>query len=203
MPFLGQTAMPAVLHSASHEAPLPVVHSAGRARKKGGAPLDLGVLNERLGYFVRRLQVWIFQDFIRALDPVGIGPAQYSVLIVTEANPGLSQSDLCQLLGIERARLVRLLDGLEKRGLTRRLPSRSDRRSHELFLTRDGQKRLKRIKALAAEHEAHVIEKIGPQECAMMIEILKDFDPVPRPEKGSAPVDRREPRTVSIRAKEK
>ena len=55
-----------------------------------------------------------------------------SVLIVIAANPGLSQSDLADTLGIERARLVRLLDRLEKRGLTQRLNSRTDRRSHAL-----------------------------------------------------------------------
>ena len=176
MPFQGQTAMPAVPRSASHEAPLPVVHSAGRARKNGGASLDLGVLNERLGYFIRRLQVWIFQDFIRTLNPVGIGPAQYSVLIVTEANPGLSQSDLSHLLGIERARLVRLLDGLEKRGLMRRLASPSDRRSHALFLTREGHRRMKRIKALASEHEARVAERLGAQDRKLLLNIFREFD---------------------------
>ena len=40
------------------------------------------------------------------------------MLVVIAGNPGLSQSDLAALLGIERARLVRLLDKLEKRGLT-------------------------------------------------------------------------------------
>src|ERR1700750_2250565 len=79
--------------------------------------LDIGVLNDHLGYFIRRLQVWVFQDFIRTLTPVDIRPAQYSVLVVIAGNPGLSQSDLADLLDIERARLVRLLDKLEKRGL--------------------------------------------------------------------------------------
>jgi len=168
--------MPAVLRSASHEAPLPAARSTVRARKNSGTSLDLGVLNERLGYFVRRLQVWIFQDFIRTLDPVGIGPAQYSVLIVTEANPGLSQSDLSHLIGIERARLVRLLDGLEKRGLIHRQASPSDRRSHALFLTREGQRRMKRIKALAAEHEARVVERLGAQDRKLLLDIFREFD---------------------------
>ena len=164
----------------------PTLRPVGRVRRNGGAPLDLSVLNERLGYFVRRLQVWIFQDFMRTLGVVDIRPAQYSVLVVIETNPGLSQSDLAHLLGIERARLVRLLDRLEKRGFTRRLPSRTDRRSHALFLTREGQKRLKQIKALAVEHEAHVMEKIGPQDRKVLIDILKEFDPAPRPNAGGA-----------------
>jgi hypothetical protein len=58
------------------------------------ASIEIGVLSEHLGYFIRRLQVWVFQDFIRTLAPVDIRPAQYSVLVVIAANPGLSQSDL-------------------------------------------------------------------------------------------------------------
>ena len=97
------------------------------------------------GYFIRRLQVWVFQDFIRTLAPIDIRPAQYSVLVVIAANPGLSQSDLADTLGIERARLVRLLDKLEKRGLTQRLPIPAPTGARmRCSLTRDGQKILKR-----------------------------------------------------------
>src|ERR1044072_7727878 len=90
--------------------------------------LELGVLEGHLGYFVRRLQVWIFQDFARALASFDIRPAQFSVRVVSEAKSGLSQADLGVRLGIERARLVRLLAGLENRGLIRRQPSPNDRR---------------------------------------------------------------------------
>ena len=90
--------------------------------------IELGVLNERLGYFVRRAQLWVFQDFIRRLSPLDLSPAEFSVLVVIGANTGLSQSELAMTLGIERARLVRLLHRLERRGLTQRLPSSADGR---------------------------------------------------------------------------
>ena len=138
-------------------------------------PLSLGVLNGHLGYFLRRVQVWVFQDFLRTLSRLQVRPAQYSVLAVIEANPGLSQSDLADFLGIERARLARMLDRLEKRGFAERQPSPRDRRSHALYLTRDGQKALKRIKALAAQHESQLAEKLGPDNRRLMIEILRDF----------------------------
>src|SRR5262249_18812616 len=67
----------------------------------GAQGADLGRLVGHLGYFVRRAQLWIFQDFIRTLAKVDIRPAQYSVLLLIEANPGLSQSTLAQTLGIE------------------------------------------------------------------------------------------------------
>src|SRR5882672_7183283 len=83
------------------------------ARRRGARVVDLGVLNQRLGYFARRLQVWIFQDFISRLAAIDISPAQFSVLVVISANAGLSQAELALTLGIERARLVRLLHRLE------------------------------------------------------------------------------------------
>jgi DNA-binding MarR family transcriptional regulator len=144
----------------------------GERRGKRRKSLDIDALNGHFGYFIRRLQVWVFQDFIRTLAPLDIRPAQYSVLIVIAANPGLSQSDLADTLGIERARLVRLLDRLEKRGLTQRLNSRTDRRSHALKLTRDGQKILKRAKTLAAEHEARIIARIGTEQRKSLIGAL-------------------------------
>jgi DNA-binding MarR family transcriptional regulator len=148
---------------------------AARPLQTRDAAPGLGVLNEHLGYFVRRLQVWVFQDFIRRLASVDVRPAQYSVLAVIEANPGLSQSDIAEVLGIERARLVRMLDRLDRRGLTERRSSPKDRRSHALYLTREGQRLLKRVKTLAAEHEAQLAVKLGPAKHQMLIDLLRDF----------------------------
>jgi DNA-binding MarR family transcriptional regulator len=154
----------------------PTAAGLERARKQRPA-LDLGALDGHLGYFVRRLQVWIFQDFVRTLAAFDIRPAQYSVLVVIEANPGLSQADLAETLGIERARLVRLLDGLERRGLIERQPSPSDRRSHALVLTREGQRSLRRIKALAAAHEANLVERLGPEKRQALLAALREAFP--------------------------
>ena len=154
------------------------VREPSRGRRNGGEPrrrIDLGTLNARTGYFVRRLQVWIFQDFIRTLKSVQIRPAQYSVLVLIAANPGLSQADLADTLGIERARLVRLLDELEGRRLTARLPSTRDRRSHALFLTAEGQEAMARIERLVARHEEHVTEQLGAARRKALIRLLKDF----------------------------
>jgi DNA-binding MarR family transcriptional regulator len=137
--------------------------------------LDLGVLEGHLGYFVRRLQVWVFHDFVRSLASLDIRPAQYAVLVVIEANSGLSQADVAERLGIERARLVRLLDGLERRGLIRRRASPHDRRSHALVLTRRGQGELKRMKPLAAAHEANLARRLGPAKRASLLASLRDF----------------------------
>ena len=67
--------------------------------------------------------------------------SHYSVLVIVNANPGLAQSEVADVVGIEPARLVRVLDELERRGLIQRMRSTSDRRSHALFLTLKVRKR--------------------------------------------------------------
>jgi DNA-binding MarR family transcriptional regulator len=137
--------------------------------------IELGVLNDRLGYFVRRVQVWVFQDFIRRLSSIDLSPAQFSVLVVIGANIDLSQSELAATLGIERARLVRLLHRLERRGLTQRLPSYADGRRHALRLTRAGQTLLARAKVLAGKHEAALKEKFGDERYRVLLETMRAF----------------------------
>lgn len=147
------------------------------APQRASAPVvALDELNDRLGYFVRRLQVAIFQDFIRRLARIDVSPAQFSVLVVIAANPGLSQSELAKALGIERARLVRMLHRLELRKLTVRLPSSADGRRHALELTREGEKLLARAKVLAAEHEEAMRTKLGPERHRQLLELARGFD---------------------------
>jgi DNA-binding MarR family transcriptional regulator len=165
--------------TAKRDEPAGVRSPAGRKivnEDRDEKPLSLGLLDSHLGYFLRRIQVWVFQDFIRTLSSVDLRPAQYSVLSMIAANRGLSQADVAQVLGIERARLVRLLDRLEKRGLTQRLASPVDRRSHALQLTPAGQALLKRARALAQVHEANLVEKLGVANHARLIEALREFD---------------------------
>jgi len=151
---------------------------AANGRADGGDTSDdigLDALVGHAGYAVRRFQLWIFQDFIKTLATVDIRPTQYSVMTVIGANPGLSQMAVAKRLGIERARLVHLLDSLEERDLVNRIPSATDRRSHALHLTARGKTALARFKRLAAEHERHVADKIGKENRARLLEILAGF----------------------------
>ena len=136
---------------------------------------DLAELNGHLGYFLRRLQIAVFKDFIRTLAPMKVRPAQYSVLIVIKANRGRSQAAIGQALNIERARLARLLHRLEQRKWIERRASTADGRSHSLFLTSAGEKAFQRIRALAARHERHVAGLVGTERRRMLIAALREF----------------------------
>jgi DNA-binding MarR family transcriptional regulator len=134
--------------------------------------VELGDLTDHVGYLVRRAQIAIFQDFTRTLAPLDVRPAQYSVLTVIAANPGLTQMALAHALGIERSRLVHLLDALEERKWIQRLASKVDRRSHALHLTSEGEAALAEIKALAAQHERHVEALVGSRRRKELLRLL-------------------------------
>src|SRR5262245_23112397 len=100
-------------------------------RMDGGA-LQMGELSELLGYSLKRAQLKIFEDFLRCVAPLQLTPAQFSVLLLLDKNPGRNQTEIANTLGILRPNFVAMLDALESRGLCARMRSTNDRRSHIL-----------------------------------------------------------------------
>lgn len=147
----------------------------GRRASQAPEKVGIGHLENHLGYFLRRLQLWIFRDFIERLAKIDVRPAQYSVLLLIEANPGRSQAAIGEALNIERARLARLLHALERRGWVERRSSARDGRSHSLHLTREGDAALKRIKTLTGKHEEDVVAFVGAKRHAELMKLLRDF----------------------------
>lgn len=133
--------------------------------------VDIGTLDDSVGYHLRRAQLAVFDDFIRTLSPVDLRPAQFSVLTVIEHNPGLSQVQVCDALGIQRTNFVPLLDELEERGLARRERGQ-DRRSYALYLTDAGHDLMKRARRAYAGHERRINEMIGADGYDQIIRLL-------------------------------
>lgn len=148
-------------------------------RKENGAAsgeaaaLQLGELSELLGYSLKRAQLKIFEDFINCVAPLQLTPAQFSVLLLLDRNPGRNQTEIANTLGILRPNFVAMLDGLESRDLCARMRSSNDRRSHILVLTDKGRAVLARAKKLVAtRHEARLNELLGPANRAALLEML-------------------------------
>ncbi len=142
--------------------------------------LDLGELDELLGYSLKRAQLRIFDDFLRCVAPVKLTPAQFSVLLLLDRNPGRNQTEIANTLGILRPNFVAMLDSLESRGLCTRARSPNDRRSHVLMLTDKGRSTLAKAKKLVSQkHEARLIKVLGVSEhrsmLAMVAKLAKEF----------------------------
>jgi DNA-binding MarR family transcriptional regulator len=117
----------------------------------------------------------VFREFTRKLAPLDVTLAQYSVLTVVDANPGINQLAVASALAIERAGLGRLIERLEARNLLKRLPSTLDRRSYVLHLTTEGHKALVRMRAIVYENEKRLAEKFRPGDAQDLRRMLSAF----------------------------
>jgi len=126
-----------------------------------------------LGYHLRRLSVLVMADFTEALAPLGLKPAEASVLYAVAAAPGLTQSDVGKMLGIQRANMAPLIAGLIQLGLVER--DRVDGRSQALRLTVAGE--AARIAAVAANHmhEERMFGSLGKPARARMVAQLRSL----------------------------
>jgi len=141
-----------------------------RAEKANG--VELGLLKSLLGYHLRRAQVAVFQHFAQTMGEADITPGQFGVLSVIHGNPGLSQTQLGNALGIDRSTVVMVIDRLEGRGLVMRTPQPNDRRSHALKLSEKGARLLRVLEAKVRAHEQHIARELAPVEQRTLIDLL-------------------------------
>ena len=150
--------------------------AGGKESVDGGAEnagLQMGELAELLGYSLKRAQLKVFEDFLRCVAPLQLTPAQFSVLLLLDRNPGRNQTEIANTLGILRPNFVSMLDALESRDLCARMRSTNDRRSHILVLTDKGRAVLSRAKKLVAtKHEARLNALLGPANRVALLEML-------------------------------
>ena len=126
--------------------------------------LDYGVLDELLGYSLRRAQVEMFVAFHEATRGMDVTPPRFTALVIIGANAGLSQTVLGKVLGIARSGAMLMADFLEKRRLVERRRPPGDARSWGLHLTRRGQQFVDEMKARVLEHDYRHSRKLSREE---------------------------------------
>jgi DNA-binding MarR family transcriptional regulator len=136
------------------------------------APLDLGPLPGLIGYALRRAQLTVFQDFLQTMASLDIRPAQFSVLLLIDINPGISQTALSEALAIKTANLAVMLNTLEARGYAKRRRDANDRRAHALHLTPPGKALLRQLLERVADHEQRQVARLGAEEKQQLLALL-------------------------------
>lgn len=134
--------------------------------------MELDILDDIVGYRLRRAQVVVYQDYVRTVGSLDIRPSQFAAMTIIGANPGLSQTTLAATMGIDRSGAVILIDALEGKGLASRVPSPVDRRTYAIMLTEAGQKTLAELKRLVAEHDLRITSKLSDAERAVLRDLL-------------------------------
>lgn len=92
----------------------------------------------RPGFLLRRAHQISSAVFEDECKEVALTPAQFGVLCVLHASPGLDQSALGRALGFDKVTVMRVMRGLETRGLIRRVYEPTNRRNLSISLSEAG-----------------------------------------------------------------
>ncbi len=130
-------------------------------------------LRSFLGYDMKRAFAVIQSDVNAALQPFGLRMVTFSVLVVIRDNPRLRQTQLAEILSIERPNLVAILDELEGAGAVVRTRAPDDRRAHELSATLQGLRTCDRAVEAVREHDARMADGLGQGEIHALHKALR------------------------------
>lgn len=98
------------------------------------------------------------------LEPFKIIGPQYAMLRLLSIEGRLNQVELGNFMAMDKATMVRMLDGLEKMKYLKRVQSETDRRAKCLELSDAGRKLLKKIDGLREEAEAEFLAPLTATE---------------------------------------
>lgn len=130
------------------------------------------VLEDLIGYALRRAQLKLFQNLIGRLSAYDLRPAQFSALAIIEQNPGLMQADLARALAIEPPQVVPMLNKLEERALAVRVRCKPDKRSYGIYLSKAGEALLKELKQIASDSDRDATSALDDEERGQLLKLL-------------------------------
>jgi DNA-binding MarR family transcriptional regulator len=97
---------------------------------------------------------------------------EYTVLQLISANPGCSSVRLARALAVTKPNITMWVDRLLERGLIERQPSATDKRSHELRTTAQGQTLVQDATAAVLAGEAQTLAHLTVGERSILAELL-------------------------------
>jgi DNA-binding MarR family transcriptional regulator len=130
-------------------------------------------LRESIAFLVTRVQFRMHRDFQAALEPVGIEPAHFGVLVALGSTGPVSQSELSRALGVSGAHMVQLVDDLEQRGLVGRRRLETDRRAQVVDLLPAGREAVRRTAPLAGRIADERLSPLSDDEVRRLVALLQ------------------------------
>ena len=130
-------------------------------------------LYERPGFLLRRAHQISTAIFERACADLALTPAQYGVLAIVAENPGIDQSSLARALAFDKVTVLRVLKGLEERGLCSRTAGPVDRRQMAVSLTAAGRKLLHKAQAPVQHAYEALMQPLNKTQRRQLLDLLQ------------------------------
>ena len=129
------------------------------------------------GLLVARLSRRLRQSVDAEMRLIGLTEATWRPLAyVGRLGGGVRQKELATALSIEGPSLVRLLDGLERRGLIERREDETDRRARGIYLTRAGHDLAVRVAKVGTEIQTRLLASVPPADLEICQRVLANME---------------------------
>lgn len=90
---------------------------------------------ESLGYMVNHLARRLARALHERIATLGVVPGQFAQLLALYEHDGITQQELCEIVGIEQPTMANTLGRMERDGLVDRRPHPGDGRKQLIYLT--------------------------------------------------------------------
>ncbi len=101
----------------------------------------------------------------RLFRPHGLSDAQFNVLhVLQDAGDALTQSELSDILVVDRSNVTGLVDRMEQAGWVRRAPVPHDRRAYRILLTPAGRKLWRTVHPLYAAAAERLVAPLSARD---------------------------------------
>ena len=144
----------------------------------------------RVGYLLRQAQHTLRTAMYQPLAEIGITAAQYSVLSVADAEPGLSGAELARDTMLTPQSVNAIVVLLERAGLLERRPDARDQRLRRIYVSQAGREVLAVARPAVGAVEQRMVASLTEAEQAtfrrQLTECALALDP--RPAARPAPV---------------
>jgi DNA-binding MarR family transcriptional regulator len=128
--------------------------------------------DEFLGVMIADVARLLRTAFDRRVRKLGLTRAQWLVLTRVHRRPGASQSELAELMEVEKASAGRMIDRLEAKGWVVRRAQDGDRRVKRVYLTPEAERVHKRIWRIAEVTLDDALANVSAQEGAQLRKLL-------------------------------
>lgn len=129
-----------------------------------------------LGYNIKMAYLAVHTALSKTLSGLGLRIATFSALKTIVDFPDMSQSQLAQMLGIDRSGVVLLVDELERADLISRNKVPGDRRAYALRATVKGIKTAEKAVRAVADREAELFLPLSEKECEQLKDLLNRIE---------------------------
>jgi MarR family transcriptional regulator, lower aerobic nicotinate degradation pathway regulator len=124
------------------------------------------------GYLFRRMQQIAVSIFVEECKAYDLTPVQYAALVAIRTHPGIDATRLSAVIAFDRSTLGSVIERLEAKDYIERKPSRADKRTKLLYLTRSGTALLRDIIPSVDRAQARMLQPLKSADRKTLMTLL-------------------------------